>query len=153
MKMEKQMSKKSSVWLLIIVGLIVIAALAAVWASWSLQSMTSPTFPFRPQPIPQLNPADLELYYIARSVLSTVNIALLAFLIATYAALYSKTRSEFTIGLMIFATVFLMKDILSSPFVIGAFRFQTVGLGPFALIEPLLELLALSVLLYLSVKY
>ena len=151
--MEKQMNKKSSIWLLIVVGLIAIAVLAAMSATWTLQSFNSPHFPFNPIPPPQINPADLELYYIARAVLSTVNIALLVFLISTYAALYSKTRSEFTIGLLIFASVFLMKDILSSPFVIGAFRFQLAGLGPFALIEPLLELLALSVLLYLSVKY
>jgi len=127
--MENQMNKKSSIWLLIIIGLIVIAALAALWASWSLQSMTSPTFPFRPQPPSQSNPADLELYYVSRAVLSTVNIALLAFLISTYAALYSKTRSEFTIGLLIFASVFLVKDVLSSPFLIGAFRFQLAVWG------------------------
>jgi hypothetical protein len=91
--------------------------------------------------------------FLGRTVLSTVNIALLVFLIATYAALYSKTRSQFTIGLLIFASVFLVKDILSSPFVISGFRFQLAGLGPFALIEPLLELVALLTLLYLSVKY
>ncbi len=151
--MEKQMNRRFSVWLIIIVGLIIIAALAALWAILTLQAAYSSFFPFRPLPPAQYNPGDLELYYIARSVLSTVNIAILVFLIATYATLYSKTRSEFTIGLLIFASVFLMKDILSSPFVIGFFRFQIAGLGPFALIEPLLELLALSVLLYLSVKY
>lgn len=144
--MEKQMSRRSSVWLPIILGLIVIAALAAVWAVLTLNS------PLTPRPPPQFNPADLELYYIIRAVLSTVNIAILVFLITTYATLYSKTRSVFTIGLLIFASVFLMKDVLSSPYVIGAFRFQLAGLGPFALIEPLLELLALSVLLYLSLK-
>ena len=46
-----------------------------------------------------------------------------------------------------------MKEIASSPFVIGAFRFSLSGLGPFALIEPLLETAALSVLLYLSIEY
>ncbi len=151
--MEKQMNKKSSTWALIIVGLTVIAALAALWAMWSLHSFNPSTFPFRPQPAPRVNSADLELYYVARAVLSTVNIALLVFLIATYGTLYVKTRSEFTVGLLIFASVFLIKNIFSSPFVIGAFRFQLAGLGPFALIEPLLELLTLSVLLYLSVKY
>jgi len=149
--MEKQMNKKSSIWLTIIFGLIIVSVLAAVWAILTLDYNAA--FHFRPQPLPQVNPADLELYYIVRAVVSTVNIALLVFLIATYATLYSKTRSEFTIGLLIFSTAFLMKDILSSPFVIGAFRFQLAGLGPFALIEPVLELFALSVLLYLSVKY
>lgn len=144
--MEKQMNNKPSIWLLIIVGLIVIAALAAIWAVLALNA------PLTPRPPPQFNPADLELYYIIRSVLSTVNIAILVFLIATYATLYTKTRSVFTVGLLIFASMFLIKDVLSSPYVVGAFRFQLTGLGPFALIEPLLELLALSVLLYLSLK-
>jgi small-conductance mechanosensitive channel len=151
--MEKQMNKKSTIWLLIIVGLIVIAALAALWAILTLDSFSPPSFPSNPRPPPQFNPADLELYYIGRTVLSTVNIALLVFLIATYVALYSKTRSQFTIGLLLFASVFLVKDILSSPFVISSFRFQLAGLGPFALIEPLLEFIALLTLLYLSVKY
>jgi len=151
--MEKQMNKKSSIWLLIIVGLIVVAALAALWAMWTLESFNRPSFPIVPRPPPSFNPADLELYYIGRTVLSTVNIALLVFLIATYASLYSKTKSQFTIGLLIFASVFLVKDILSSPFVIRSFRFQLGGLGPFALMEPLLELVALLTLLYLSVKY
>jgi hypothetical protein len=151
--MKNEMNGKHNVWLLIIVGLVVIAILAAAWAAFTFDAFSSQRFPFRPVPAPEFNPADLEFYYIARTVFSTVNIALLVFLIATYATLYSKTRSEFTIGLMIFAVVFLIKDVLSSPFVIGAFRFHLAGLGPFALMEPLFESVALSVLLYLSVKY
>jgi FtsH-binding integral membrane protein len=151
--MKSQMNKKSTVWLLVIVGLIVVGILAALWAMWTLQAFTPPFFPSGPRPPLEFNPRDLELYYIGRTVLSTANIALLVFLIATYAALYTKTKSQFTIGLLIFASVFLVKDILSSPFVISSFRFQLAGLGPFALIEPLLELVALLTLLYLSLKY
>jgi hypothetical protein len=146
--MEEQMSKKSNLGLPIILGLIVIAALAALWAVWTLDWSQFPS-----RPLPPFNPADLQLYYIGRTVLSTVNIALLVFLIATYAALYTKTKSKFTIGLLLFASAFLLKDILSSPFVIGVFRFGLAGMGPFALIEPLFEFIAISVLLYLSVKY
>jgi hypothetical protein len=54
---------------------------------------------------------------------------------------------------LIFAIVFLMKDIASNPFVIGAFGFRLYGLGPFALLPDLFEFVALTVLLYLSVKY
>jgi len=151
--METKMNRKVNIWPLIIVGLIVIAVLAAVWAAFTFDAFSSAHFPFTPVPAPEFNPADLEVYYIARTVFSTINIALLVFLIATYATLYSKTRSEFTIGLLIFAVAFLIKDVLSSPFLIGAFRFHLAGLGPFALIEPLFELMALSVLLYISVKY
>jgi hypothetical protein len=152
--MENQMDKKLRNWLLLIViGLIVIGILAAVWAVLSLNVIGSSPFPFRPLPQPEFNPADLEFYYIARTVVSTINIALLVFLIATYVTIYSKTKSEFTIGLLIFAIVFLIKDLTASPFVTGAFGFRLYGLGPFALLPDLFELAALSVLLYLSAKY
>jgi hypothetical protein len=114
---------------------------------------------FRPNPFfPQLNRNALFVRYVALTVLSTVNIAILSILTASYAVLYSKTRSMFTIGLLIFSAVFLMKDILASPFVLGALRYIGVtitltGLGDFALVEPLLEFMALSVLLYLSIEY
>jgi hypothetical protein len=150
--MENQMNRKSRIWL--IIGLIVVVAvLAGVWASYTFENFGTPDFPFRPIQPPESNPADLQFYYIARTVLSVINFALLIILIETYAVLYYKTRSQFTIGLLIFAVVFLIKDIASSPFVIGAFQFRLSGLGPFAFLEPLLELLALSVLLYLSIEY
>jgi predicted membrane protein len=105
------------------------------------------------QPPPRYIPGDIELFYIVRTVLSAVNITLLVVLIVTYASIYIKTRSEFTIGLLIFAIVFLMKDLAANPFVIGAFGFRLYGLGPFALLPDLFEFVALTVLLYLSVKY
>jgi hypothetical protein len=152
--MENQMDKKlKNLLLLITIGLIVIGILAAVWAVLSLNSIDPSPFPFRPLPQPEFNPADIEFYYIAKTVVSTINIALLVFLIATYVTIYSKTRSEFTIGLLIFAIVFLIKDLTASPFVTGAFGFRLYGLGPFALLPDLFELAALSVLLYLSAKY
>ena len=148
--MENQMSKRiSRLWFIAIAFIIIAGILAGVWAAYTFETTTSP---FSPRPRPEFNPEDLEFYYIARTVFSTINIALLAILIETYAALYIKTRSQFTIGLLIFSIVFLMKEIASSPFVIGAFRFNISGLGPFALIEPLFELAALSVLLYLSIE-
>ena len=151
--MKNQMDKKLRNWLLLIViGLIAIGILAAAWASLSFSNLTS-RFPFRPLPQPEFNPADLEFYYIARTVVSTINIALLVFLIATYVTIYTKTKSEFTIGLLIFASIFLIKGLTESPFITGAFGFQLYGLGPFAMLPDLFEFAALSVLLYLSVKY
>jgi hypothetical protein len=156
--MNNQMeNKRSRIWV-VVIGLIVLAGvLAGIWAYYTFENTTiisvEPFNPFNPRPRPEFNPADLEFYYIARTVFSTINIGLLAILTAAYAMLYAKTRSQFTIGLLIFAAVFLMKEITSSPFVIGVFRFSISGLGPFALIEPLFETAALSVLLYLSIEY
>ena len=98
-------------------------------------------------------PGDVELFYVANAIISTINIALLAILIAIYGNIYVKTRSQFTIGLLIFAVVFLVRDLTSSPFVTAIYGFRAYGLGPFAFLPSLFELVALSILLYLSAKY
>jgi hypothetical protein len=152
--MQNELGNKTKSWLLIVVfGLIVIGILAALRAAWIFDSFSSSRFPFRPLPPSSFNPADLEFYYIAKTVVSTINIALLVFLIVTHATIYSKTRAQFTIGLLLFAVVFLMKEVTSSPLVSGVFGFSPSGLGPFALLPDVFEFAALSVLLYLSVKY
>lgn len=158
--MEKRMNKNIKIWLFIVVtAVLAVAVLAAFWAVVTINQPrigsggTAPPFPFRPIQIRPINPADIELFYVARTVFSTINIALLIALITTYASIYIKTRSQFTIGLLIFATFFLIKDITWSPFVVGWFGFGLFGLGPFAFLPDLFELAALSVLLYLSIKY
>lgn len=147
-RMNNQMNRKAGIWF-ILLGLVAVAILSGVWAILTLNNIGSTVFPYGS--VIRV-PADTAFFYITRTVFSTVNIAILAILIGTYATIYAKTRSQFTIGLLIFAVVFLIKDVTSSPYVIGFFRY-TFGMGPFALIEPLLELTALSVLLYLSIEY
>jgi hypothetical protein len=147
--MGKQMNKSVWIWVVILVTLIAVALLAGFWAVLTLYKQ----FGARHMPPPGTVSGDIELFYIAKTMVSTINIALLAFLIIIYADIYRKTRSEFTIGLLMFAIVFLMKDFASNPMVIGAFGFGLYGLGPFALLPDLFELLALSVLLYLSARY
>jgi hypothetical protein len=70
-----------------------------------------------------------------------------------YISIYRKTRSEFTIGLIVFSIAFLMYALTSNPFMIMAFGFRPVGLGPFALLPDVFALGALAVLVYLSLKY
>ncbi len=140
-------NRRTAIWFVVIVLIVVAGILSGLWAYYTLQNPT--VIRHRPD----FKPADLEFYYIARTAFSTVNIALLLILTETYAALYYKTRSHFTIGLLLFALVFLMKEFTSSPLVLGRLGFNLAGLGPFALIEPLLETAALSVLLYLSIEY
>ena len=147
--MGNQMNKNLWIWLVILVALIAVALLAGFWAA---STFYTPQFSWRQLPPPGDIPGDIEFFYIAKTVVSTINIALLAFLILTYADIYRKTRSEFTIGLLMFSIVFLMKDFASNPMVIRAFGFGMSGLGPFALLPDVFELVALSVLLYLSAK-
>jgi len=147
--MKSRMNKDEKYWL--IVGtLIVVAVLATLWAT------STSWFPRHPwdHPPPRSDIlGDVELFYTVGTVVSTVNLTLSIFLLFIYIGIYQKTRSEFTIGLVIFSAVFLLNALASNPLVIRAFGFWPAGLGPFAMLSDLFTLAALAVLLYLSVKY
>jgi hypothetical protein len=134
---------------LILGTLIVVAILATFWAT------STSWFP-RLEPrrrLPNEIFGDVELFYTIKTVVSTVNVTLSIFLLLIYVSIYQKTRSEFTIGLVIFSAVFLLNALASDPLIIRAFGFFPVGLGPFAMLPDLFTLAALGVLLYLSFKY
>ena len=134
--------------------LTVLTVVAVVTALWALVFLHDPAFQLRRAPPSSgFVPGDFEYFYIAFTIISTVNIALLVKVLLTYVDLYKKTRSPFTVGLIIFVLAFLLKDISSHPFVTGLFSFRAYGLGPFAFLPGLFEFAALAVLLYLSIRY
>jgi hypothetical protein len=146
--MDTRMNRSIKVWAVIVVTLIAIALLAAYWA---VSTLPSSSFPERP--IPGTIRFDFEFFYVAQTVVSTVNVALLCYLLTTYIDIYRKIRSPFTFGLILFSSVFLLRTLTANPLFMGIFGFIAFGLGPFALLPELFESLALIVLLYLSVKY
>lgn len=95
---------------------------------------------------------DIEVFYTIKTVISSINLTLLVFLLVTYVDIYRKTKSEFTIGLMIFAMVLLLYALSSNPLVHQLFGFRAFGLGPFAMLPDLFTLAALITLLYLTYK-
>ncbi len=135
----------------IVVVIVLATLLAGIWLVIHLPQFTS--FWQHRTPPPGLIPGDIEFFYVASTVVSTINIALLIVLIVLYANIYAKTRSAFTVGLLIFGVVLLIRDLTLSPLVTSLFRFRAYGLGPFEFLPSLLELIALSVLLYLSFRY
>ena len=150
--MKHHMNQNPRTWLLLLLlpTLVVVAILAALWATSTFW------FP-RPwerrwPPLYEI-PGDIEFFYTAKTVVSTINVTLLIFLLLTYVSIYRKTRSEFTIGLTIFSMVLLLNALASNPIVMWAFGFRPFGLGPFALLPDLFTFVALVVLLYLSIKY
>jgi hypothetical protein len=102
-----------------------------------------------PEPIP----GDIELYYTINAVVTTINAALSIFLLIAYISIYRRTKSEFTLALIIFSFVFFLNALVSSPLVHGVFGFRGFGLGPFAMLPDLLTCFALAVLVYLTFKY
>jgi hypothetical protein len=149
-RMSNHMNTNVKIWLVIIVTLVAIAIIAAFWAS---ASFPSPEFPERRFPPSGQILGDFEFFYVAQTVISTVNITLLIFLLTMYIDIYRKTRSQFTIGLIIFSMVFLLNALTANPLFIWIFGFRAFGLGPFALLPDIFEFIALTVLLYLSAKY
>jgi hypothetical protein len=150
-QMKREMNQKSRTWPLLILLpiLVVVAILAAIWAT---STFWYPRLPWQPRP-PYEIPGDIEFYYIAKTVVSTINVTVLIFLLISYIDIYRKTRSEFTIGLIIFSATLLLYALVSNPLVISIFGFRIFGLGPFALLPDLFTFAALIVLLYLSIKY
>jgi hypothetical protein len=148
--MNHHMNQNTRNWLILAI-LIVVAISAALWAT---STFWFTSYPWEHRwPPPDFIPGDLEFFYTAKTVASTINVTLLVLLLLIYANLYSKTRSEFTIGLMIFSAIFLLNALASNPIVMWIFGFRPSGLGPFAMLPDLFTLVALAVLLYLSVKY
>ena len=151
--MKHCMNKNVRIWL-ILATLIVVAILAALWATSTFWFPRYPWRPWEPHPLPQHEiPEDIEFFYTVDAVVSTVNVTLSIFLLLIYVSIYRKTRSEFTIGLIIFSAVFLLNALASSPLFRGAFGFRPFGLGPFTMLPDLFTFGALLVLLYLSVRY
>ncbi len=149
--MASYMSNKMKIFLIIVL-VITIGVFAALWAI-----NFEPIFPLlEPRPFPRDRPSfigDFEFYYIAKTVISSVNVTLIIILLATYVSLYKKTRSEFVIGLILFALIFLLYALVSNPIMQFVFGFQAFGLGPFAMLPDLFASLALGVLLYLTLEY
>ncbi|MDR2699319.1 MAG: hypothetical protein LBC12_00605 [Nitrososphaerota archaeon] len=125
---------------------ILVCLFAAFWAASIIYSPIQ-------RPSHYFTPADFEFFYFAHAIISTINVALLLVLSIIFISVYRKTRSEFSFGLIAFGFAFLLKDIASSPFVAGIFSFYATGLGPFIVLPDIFELAALSVLLYLNLKY
>ena len=147
--MEHEMDNRKFKLGLLLPILVLVALFAAFWAASIL---------YPPQQshkeVPSL-PAGTTLSFSTLptpySLQSTLH--LLSILVITYVSIYNKTKSEFSFGLVIFAGIFLLKDITSSPFVSSPFGFFASGLGPFAVLPDLFEFAALTVLVYLSIKY
>lgn len=147
--MNDYMKKNVKIWLML-AALVAVAVLAAFWATTRVPA----TRPFDPRwPPGDRIRGDIELFYTIKTVVSTVNVTLLIFLLITYIDIYTGTKSEFTIGLIIFSMVLLLYALTTNPLVHWIFGFRAVGLGPFAMLPDLFTCMALGVLLYLTVRY
>ena len=147
--MKNQMNKNTRVWLMF-VTIIVVTLLTTFWVV--IYRPTGAPFDPRRWPIRDIR-GDIELFYTIKTLVSTINATLLVFLLITYVDIYGQTKSDFTIGLLVFSLVLLLYALVSNPIVHWIFGFRGVGLGPFAVLPDLFTCAALAVLLYLTLKY
>jgi len=101
---------------------------------------------------PERPPWDVLFPYlfIAKIVLSSANIILLTIVLVTYIGIYQKTKSQFSLGLVIFTIALLFYSITSNPIMQGFGGFRVAGLGPFTMLPDLFSCIASAILLYLS---
>lgn len=83
-------------------------------------------------------------------ILGIVNIALLLALIYVYWKSYSKFKSKFTTGLLVFAFLLLLQNVLFTSFLISNSGFRGPGMGVPIFTLNITELVALATLLLIS---
>ena len=152
------MNKYMKIWMIFAIVLVV-----AVFSDYLItqDSPVSGVSIFEPRQLPFdsssvdrnfLNRGDIEIFYKVKTVFSSINATLLVFLLATYADMYRKLKSEFTIGLIIFTLTLLLYNLTSNPLLQWLFGYRAFGLGPFAMLPEMFTTLALAVLMYLTMK-
>jgi len=138
---------------LVVAALAALALLAWVWASTHLP-LPPPPFMTQPRPPPlQPVPGDMGVYYTLQTVFSTLDAAVLVYLLAFYVMIYVKRKVDFTLWLAIFCSVLLLDALTSNPILQWGFGFNPFGLGPFAMLPAVFTFVALMVLLYLTLRY
>lgn len=95
---------------------------------------------------------NFEIHVSIKSAITLINIVIAVILIGMYVKIYREVRSDFTVGLIVVMFALLVYAITSNPFVQYLFTFRGFGLGPFMSIPDVFTTVALSVLLYLSLK-
>lgn len=90
----------------------------------------------------------LDAIYYLNIIVEFISIFVLAGLLYVYFKNYKEVKTGFTIGLLFFASVFMIKHLLHATSLFYT-QFSSFDQGLYALIYAGLELLALSVLLKL----
>ena len=98
--------------------------------------------------VPVFNPDPSIRLHI---VLTTVEVALMISLVIVYLKVYSETRANFALGLVIVLAALLLQTVLSYPLILGTGEFILVP-GPLTTLADFLTVGAYTVFLYLSLE-
>jgi len=140
---------KNSGWIVLtvlgILSISLVVILPALFRPSGMDFFNGPIPPERP-------PWDVLFPYlfITKIVLSSANIILLTIVLMIYMGIYQKTKSQFSLGLVIFTIALLLYSFTSNPIMQGFGGFRVSGLGPFTMLPDLFSCIASVILLYLS---
>ena len=95
---------------------------------------------------------DYAIYRTMAAAVATVNLVIALVLILLYIEVYRDVKSDFTVGLMMVTMSFMLYALFSNPLIHSVFGFRAFGLGPFAIIPNFFAMIAMSTLVYLSLK-
>jgi beta-lactamase regulating signal transducer with metallopeptidase domain len=95
---------------------------------------------------------NFDSYITIKSAVTMINIVIAVILIGMYIKIYRQVKSDFTIGLIVVMFALLLYAIFSNPFIQYLFTYRSFGQGPFILLPDIFTTIAVSVLLYLSLK-
>ena len=93
----------------------------------------------------------LQNFLIPTMLITSISTLLLIYLITNYVSVFLKTKSEFSIGLLLFSIALLVQALTTNPLVKLLFEFKG-PMGLFDLIPSIFTLIAVIALVYLSLK-
>jgi hypothetical protein len=140
------MNRSTKIRLLVGCSVLAVALVALFLTLWLPPALVEHRRP------PSPPPWDFELYYTAQSLISIVSVALSIFLLVMYADSYRKTRSDFSVALMIFSIVLFLSSLSSNPALQSTFGFKAFGLGPFAMLPLLFQCIGLGILSVIALR-
>lgn len=82
--------------------------------------------------------------------LSLVNIVLVIGLLYVYLKNFIKMRSFFTAGLLVFAALFLVQNVMAFYFMVTMMPYYASAVEPFMVVFTMLQLVAFAVLNYIT---
>jgi hypothetical protein len=88
----------------------------------------------------------------AAAVLSLANIVLLIGLIIVYGSSYRKIKAAFTAGLLFFAGVFLLQNLVAFYSYVAMFMYYASGVEMFVMVITAAQTAGLAVLLWMSLR-
>lgn len=89
----------------------------------------------------------------AKAIITLGNVILLLCLLVIYAKDYGQMKSKFALGLIAFIILLIMQALTSNPLVPYMWGHRRMyNLGLFMILPDLFEFVALSILLYISLK-